>query len=105
MKALKRFFDSPANRTGLALWLGTAITAFLQHFLLHMKLPPADLLGIILGLVKILQPENTVTVAQMQKAMTDLTVMLRTKNPADLETVVKDAEGLVAGVLAHKAKA
>lgn len=95
---MEAFFQSPENRTGLAIWFGTAVTAGLQYFWLHGAVSPADLLGLVLGLVKILQPENCVTVAQLEKAIGDVSVLMKTGNSAAVGTVVADVEGLVTGV-------
>ena len=56
MNSIKVFLQSPTNRTGLAVWLGTAVTAAVQIFVLMQALPSEDLLGIVLGFVKILGP-------------------------------------------------
>jgi hypothetical protein len=96
---MRKFFESPENRTGLAIWLGTAVTAGVQCFGLHQAVSSADLLGLVLGFVKILQPENCVTVAQLEKAIGDVSALLKTGNAAAAGTVVADAEGLVASVL------
>jgi hypothetical protein len=96
---LMDFFDSPANRSGLAIWLGTAITAAVQYFLLHLQPPSADLLGLVLGLVKVIQPENSVTVAQMQRAIADVQRAMAVKSPAAIGAVVADAEAIVDGVV------
>jgi hypothetical protein len=96
---MEAFFQSPENRTGLAIWLGTAVTAGLQYFWLHETVSSADLLGLVLGLVKILQPENCVTVAQLEKAISDVSELMKTGNSAAVGAVVADVEGLVAGVM------
>jgi hypothetical protein len=96
---MERFFQSPENRTGLAIWLGTAVTAGLQYFLLRQAVSSVDLLGLVLGLVKILQPDNCVTVAQLEKAIGDVSVLLKTGNSAAVGAVVADVEGLVAGTV------
>jgi hypothetical protein len=96
---MERFFQSPENRTGLAIWLGTAVTAGLQYFLLHQVVSSIDLLGLVLGLIKILQPDNCVTVAQFEKAIGDVSVLLKTGNSAAVGAVVADVEGLVAGTV------
>jgi hypothetical protein len=92
---MERFFQSPENRTGLAIWLGTVVTAAVQYFWLRQAVSSVD----ILGLIKILQPENCVTVAQLEKAIGDVSVLLKTGNSAAVGTVVADVEGLVAGVV------
>jgi hypothetical protein len=96
---LMGFFDSPANRSGLAIWLGTVITAAVQYFLLHITPPSADLLGLVLGLVKVIQPENSVTVAQMQRAIADVQSAMAVKSPAAIGAVVADAEAIAGGVI------
>lgn len=97
---MEKFFQSPENRTGLAIWLGTVVTAGVQYFLLHQPVSSVDLLGLVLGLVKILQPENCVTVVQMEKAIGDVAALLKAGNASAAGAVVADAEGLVAGVTA-----
>jgi hypothetical protein len=69
-----------------------------QYFWLHEAVSSADLLGLVLGLVKILQPENCVTVAQLEKAIGDVSVLMKTGNSAAVGAVVADVDGLVAGV-------
>ena len=95
----KEFFQSPENRTGLAIWLGTAVTVALQYFWLHQAFSAVDILGLVLGLVKIVQPENCVTVAQLEKAIGDVSILLKTGNSAAVGAVVADVDGLVAGVV------
>jgi|GEM_PF-4652516 hypothetical protein len=102
---LKQFFDSPENRTGLSIWIGTALTAVTQYFWLHVPLPSADILGIILGLIKIIQPENTVTVELLQKTIADVSVMITEKTPGAINAVVADAESIVGGVVQEAPKA
>jgi hypothetical protein len=95
---MKKFFQSPENRTGLVIWFGTAATAGLQYLWLHEAISSALILGLVLGLVKILQPENCVTVAQLEKAIGDVSALMKTGNSAAVGAVVADVEGLVAGV-------
>ncbi len=38
--AVAGFFESPQNRTGISIWIGTAITALVQQFVLHQALSP-----------------------------------------------------------------
>jgi hypothetical protein len=98
-QALERFFQSPENRTGLAIWLGTAVTAAVQYFWAHQELSSVDSLGLVLGLIKIAQPENCVTVAQLEKAIGDVSALLKTGNSAAAGAVVADVEEVVAGVV------
>lgn len=100
MNAWQKFLDAPENRTGLSIWLGTAVTAAAQVFLLHTHPLSADLLGVVLGLVKILQPENSVTVAQLEKAIADLSHAVAAPAPATIGNVLQDAEAIAAGVIA-----
>jgi hypothetical protein len=99
MKSFFNFFESPTNRSGLSIWFGTALTAFVQYFVLHITLPSADILGIILGFVKIIQPENSVTVGQLQKSISDLSEMLLMRNSASVAAVVADTEAIVSNVI------
>jgi len=98
------FLQSPSNRTALAIWLGTAMTAALQYFLLHVQPPSADLLGLVIGFVKLIEPETAVTVPQLQRAMTDLSTALATKSPAAIERVVADTQTIAAGIITPPAK-
>jgi hypothetical protein len=98
------FFESPSNRTGLSIWLGTAMTAAVQYFGLHAQLSSVDVLGIVLGFVKIIQPENIVTVGQLQKAIADVSTMITAKTPAAINAVVADAESIVADVVQEPQK-
>ena len=100
-----KFLQSPSNRTALAIWLGTAITAALQFFLLHVQPPSADLLGLVIGLVKLIEPETAVTVPQLQHAMNDLCAALATKSPASIEHVFEDAQAIAVGIVTPSAKA
>jgi hypothetical protein len=95
---MSKFFESPSNRTALAIWLATVITAALQYFLLHVRPPSADLLGLVIGLVKLIEPETAVTVPQLQRAMADLSMALATKSPAAIERVVADTQIIAAGI-------
>ena len=98
MNSIRTFLQSPTNRTGLAIWLGTAMTAAVQYFVFKQTLPSEDLLGIILGFVKIFEPETAVTMAQLEAAIADVALLIRTKNPAEIETVVADMGTIAAGV-------
>jgi len=97
---LKSFFESPSNRAGLSAWLATAVTALMQYIVTHHIPPAADLLGLVIGLAAILQPDNSVTVSQLEQAISDARNMLVTKTPASVVNLVADAEGIVAGVTA-----
>ncbi|MGO9816546.1 MAG: hypothetical protein ACLPJJ_10210 [Acidocella sp.] len=99
MNSIRAFLQSPTNRTGLAIWLGTAMTAVVQYFVLKQTLPSEDFLGIILGFVKIVEPETAVTVAQMETAIADAAQLIRTKNPAEIEVVAADMGTIAAGVM------
>jgi len=98
MNSIRTYLQSPTNRTGLAIWLGTAMTAAVQCFVLKQTLPSEDLLGIILGFVKIVEPETAVTVPQLETAIADVAQLIRTKNPAEIETVAADMGTIAAGV-------
>lgn len=99
MNSIRLFFQSPTNRTGLAIWLGTAVTAALQYFVLKQALPSGDLLGIILGFMKIFEPETAVSVVQLETAISDVVQLIKAKNSADIEKVVADMGTIAAGVI------
>jgi hypothetical protein len=98
MNTFKAFIESPANRTGISIWLGTAITMGAQYFLFHVRPSPADLLGIVLGFVQVIQPENSVTVSQMQKAIADLSKAITEKTSTAIGVEIGDVANIVAGV-------
>ena len=98
MNLIRAFLQSPTNRTALAVWLGTAITVALQYFVLNQTPPSEDLFGLVLGFVKIIEPETAVTAAQLKTAIADVTALIGTKNPAAIDTVVADAEAIAVGL-------
>ena len=95
---LAGFFDSPQNRTGVSIWIGTAMTALIQQFVVHQGLSAADLLGLVLGFLKIVEPETTVTLAQLEGAVADVKALITTRSPEALGRVAADANGLVEAV-------
>jgi hypothetical protein len=99
MNKWQKFIEAPENRTGLSIWLGTALTACVQIFVLHIHPSSADLLGVVLGLVKILQPENSVTVAQLERAIADVSHALEAPSEGSIGAALNDAEAIAAGVL------
>lgn len=92
------FFDLPQNRTGISIWIGTAITALIQQFVMHQALSTVDLLGLVLGFLKIVEPENTATLAQLEGAVTAVKALIATHSPDALASVAADASGLVKAV-------
>jgi hypothetical protein len=98
MNAFKMFTESPANRAGISIWLGTAVTVGVQYFLFHTHPSSADLLGIVLGFVQVMQLDNSVTVSQMQKVITDLSNAITEKTPTAIGAVIGDIENMVADV-------
>ncbi len=96
--SLRRFFESPQNRTGVSIWVGTAITALVQQFAFHQALTAADLLGLILGILKILEPESTATLAQLQKTVADVKSLVSLPNTESLAGVVLDAGEFVKAI-------
>lgn len=98
--SLRKFFDSPQNRTGILVWLGTTITALIQRYALHQAPSSVDIFGLILGLLKIIEPENTATVAQLQKSMMDIKLLLKAPNVESLGAVASDVVGIVEAIKA-----
>ena len=92
--SVKEFFDSAQNRTGMSIWVGTAITALIQRFIFHEFLSSADLLGIVLGFLKIVEPDNTVTVSQLKKSMADMGVLIAAPKPDSRASVIFGESGL-----------
>jgi hypothetical protein len=101
---MKLFFESPSNRAGVSAWLATLLTVLVQCLATHAAPPTADLLGVVIGFIAILQPDNTVSVAQLEKAIADLHNAVVDKSPANIAAVVADAEGIMRGVAASKSQ-
>lgn len=91
------------NQTALLTWLGTAALAGAQYFTTH-TISSADLLGVLFGLLKIIEPDLTVTPAQVIKDGGDLAAAISKPSVQTIEQVVTDAEGIVNGVVAGAAK-
>lgn len=100
---LRNFLQSPANRAGLSVWIATAVTAALQYAVSGTMPPLADLLGIVVGLVAMIQPDNSVTVDQLERSIADLRAALASRTPASFAPVLADAQSLVADVVSPKA--
>jgi hypothetical protein len=86
----KKFLASPSNRAGLSAWIGTFALAVLQYIASHHIPPTEDLLGLVIGLVMVIQPDNSVTVAQLEKAIGDVQTAIVTKSPEAIEVAVTD---------------
>ncbi|MDE2240513.1 MAG: hypothetical protein KGJ73_11395 [Rhodospirillales bacterium] len=95
---LKSFLDSPQNRTGLSIWIGTAITAFFQQFIAHQSLSTVDLLGLILGFLKIVEPETTVTLAQLQKSLIDVKSLISAPRADAIAGVISDVNEIAQAI-------
>ncbi len=93
--SIKQFFNSPQNRTGVSIWIGTAITALIQQFVVHQSLSSVDLLGLTLGFLKIIEPETTVTLPQLQKSLADVKAMIGAYSSEALAKVASDTSGIV----------
>jgi hypothetical protein len=100
---LRNFIKSPANRAGLSAWIATALTAAIQYGVTRTVPPMADLLGILVGLVAMIQPDNSVTVDQLEHSIADLRAAMRSATPATIAPVVADAQALVGDVIGHTA--
>lgn len=92
------FFKSPQNRTGLAIWLGTAITALLQVFFLHQSLSSVDVFGIVVGFIKIIEPETTVTIGQLQQVLTDAKMLMKAPTMGEVSALAEGAAQLLKDV-------
>lgn len=99
---MKAFLESPTNRTALAIWLATIITALVQYFVFHTAPSSADLLGVVLGLVKVIEPDSAVTVSQLEKAVADTATAITTKSPAAIESAAADAVEIAKETIAVK---
>jgi hypothetical protein len=98
VNAIKAFFSSSANRHGLTVWGATVLTALFQYFVLKQTPSESDLLGLVIGLGLIVAPDNTVTVAQLEKAVTDGGAALATKNPTAIAAAAADIGAIVEDV-------
>ena len=96
---LSDLLATESNRTGLSLWIGTAIVAAIQYFILHQTPATADLLGAVVGLLKILQPDANVTVTQLASEITAVKALIAAPDAAKLGAVINDTEALVAGAV------
>ena len=92
------FFKSPQNRTGLAIWLGTAITALLQVFFLHQSLSSVDIFGLIIGFIKIIEPETTVTFEQLGQVLAETKMVMNMPNMSDVAALAEGAGQLLKGL-------
>jgi hypothetical protein len=90
---LEKFFDSPANRTGLVLWAGTAAAAAMQWYTTK-AINPVDVVGVLMGLAKIVLPDNSITSRMLLKAGVDIQAAL--KNPDSIGLVLADGATIVA---------
>jgi hypothetical protein len=95
---IKKFFESPANRAGFSAWMATIVTAIIQCVVTQAAPPVSDVLGFVIGLVAILQPDNTVSVTQLEKAMMDVHTAVASKTMASVGAVISDAEDIVASL-------
>jgi len=100
---LAAFLKSPANRAGLSAWIATVLTAAIQYLVTRSVPPMVDLLGIAVGFVAMVQPDNCVTVDELERAIADVRAALVLKTPASVAPVITDAETIAAEVMGHRA--
>jgi len=93
LEKIEKFFDSPANQTGLVAWAATAIVAGIQWYHSGM-VSPADLAGVAFGLAKIVLPDNSITQNMLLKAGVDIQAAL--KNPDQIGLVLADGATIIA---------
>jgi hypothetical protein len=96
--SVQTFLDSEANRTGLAMWLGTVLVAALQYFALHQTPATADLLGLVIGAIKIWQPDATVTTAQLSGEIAAVKALIAAPGAGTVGAAIADTEALVDAV-------
>ena len=96
--SIGKFLNSPQNRTGLSIWIGTAVTVLIQHFIFWHFVSDIDLFGFITGLLKIFEPENTVTTEQFQKFISDTEILFTAPTPKSLVGVASDVSGFVKAI-------
>ncbi|MBU6448062.1 MAG: hypothetical protein KGQ26_00400 [Rhodospirillales bacterium] len=97
--SVRQFFNSPQNRTGISIWAGTMITASIQYFVFHQAISSIDLFGLILGFLKIVEPENTVTIPQLQKSITDIRALFARPTSESLVNAASDVNGFVKAIV------
>jgi hypothetical protein len=98
---LAAFLKSPANRAGLSAWVATVLTAVLQYVVTRTVPPMVDLLGIVVGFVAMVQPDNSVTTEELARAIADVRAAMARKTLQSVAPVIADAEAIVASVTAH----
>jgi len=103
IEMLAAFLKSPANRAGLSAWIATVLTAAIQYLVTRSVPPMVDLLGIAVGFVAMVQPDNCVTVDELERAIADVRAALVLKTPASVAPVITDAETIAAEVMGHRA--
>ena len=96
--SVKTFLDSEANRTGLSMWLGTVLVAALQYFVLHQTPATADLLGLVIGAIKIWQPDATVTAAQLTSEISAVKALIAAPGAGTVGAAINDTEALIGAV-------
>jgi hypothetical protein len=99
---LAAFLKSPANRAGLSAWVATVLTAAVQYAVTRTVPPMVDLLGIVVGLVAMVQPDNCVTTDELARAIADVRTALVNQTPASIAPVMADAETITSAVLGHR---
>lgn len=90
------------NQTALIVWAGTALTAGVQYAS-GQNVSSADLIGVVIGLAKIVEPSLAITVAQIQQDIADVQAVIAKPSVQTVEKAVTDAEGIVNGIVAAPA--
>ncbi len=98
--SVMQFLESPANRAGVSAWIATALTALMQWIVTQSPPPLDDLLGLVIGLIAVIQPDNSVTKGQVETLISDLQLALRHPDLASGGQVLTDVT-TVASSIAH----
>ncbi len=96
---MKAFFEVPSNRAGISAWIATVLTMLVQCLLSHAAPLEADLLGIVIGFVAILQPDNSVSVTELEKAISDVRTAMQEKSQSSIDAAISDAAQIAAQVI------
>lgn len=92
---VEKFFDSPANRTGLILWAATAIASVTQYYLIHDVSVVVLVTGILSGLIKIIMPDNSISQSQLAQLFKDGVAVFHSPTGQTINAVLTDVEGVI----------
>ncbi len=102
MQSFKKFLAVPSNRIGLSAWFATLLTVVLQYWFLDQIPPVDDALGLLLGAVAIIQPDNTVTKKQLEVAIADLKSFIASPAVSTEQNIAADVAGIASNIITGK---